>query len=419
MAPMHLFLRCVSLGLAAFSVSLAQQLAAEACEEGYPAKTRELLQHVPLRRSISPVTPNVGSKALRPNEGGMPDVIHVGVLLKAFYGTNLHDEYWEGDIVLSFSWHDPRAAGLVPQDLRHRILSSDQATQLMWMPDIVITNVEIEGQQVVSTSIYVDDSGNVNKTQRVLVRIKEEFDGKEFPYDKQALTIQLASATYMDDAVQLVPCKDYSFTDAGPAQFAKSDWTYLWNDLTSFVEISGPLRKSRAQFVVHIVRDASPFLSGTIFPEIMIVVLGYTVFLFPVNPGFAMPRVSSAMIAFLSILTISTRTSAMLPEVRRGIVWMELFEIVCKMLLFTTVLLNILTERVFHTWQQPELAHRLVYELRVGFPVVAFASLASCWFATGQHLQLFAAVHRIALLAAVTLFIWSVVLRDRGNTMEK
>ena len=131
---------------------------------------------------------------------------------------------------------------------------------------------------------------------------QEEFDGKEFPYDKQvslrawldgvfqrtvlgllsylgceALTIQLASATYMDDAVQLVPCKDYSFTDAGPAQFAKSDWTYLWNDLTSFVEISGPLRKSRAQFVVHIVRDASPFLSGTIFPEIMIVVLGYTV----------------------------------------------------------------------------------------------------------------------------------------------
>ena len=37
-------------------------------------------------------------------------------------------------------------------------------------------------------------------------------------------------------------------------------------------------------------------------------------------------------------------------ECVQGIVWMELFEIVCKMLLFTTVLLNILTERVFHTW---------------------------------------------------------------------
>ena len=88
-------------------------------------------------------------------------------------------------------------------------------------------------------------------------------------------------------------------------------------------------------------------------------VIGLQVFLFPVNPGFAMPRVSSvtssvtqcpaaccynssanfqhfqlhhryiafpaktdkkseAVIAFLSMLTISTRTSAMLPEVRRG-----------------------------------------------------------------------------------------------------
>ena len=78
--------------------------------------------------------------------------------------------------------------------------------------------------------------------------------------------------------------------------------------------------------------------------------------------------------------------------------------------------------------QQPELANRLVYELRVlgltgtvsicnlprlayfweqrsdcqvGFPTVAFLALASCWFATGQHLQLFAAVQRVALLMAV------------------
>lgn len=33
-----------------------------------------------------------------------------------------------------------------------------------------------------------------------------------------------------------------------------------------------------------------------------------------------------------------------------GLVWMELFEVVCKMLLFTVILLNILIEMVFHTW---------------------------------------------------------------------
>ena len=30
---------------------------------------------------------------------------------------------------------------------------------------------------------------------------------------------------------------------------------------------------------------------------------------------------------------------------------MELFEVVCKMLLFTVILLNLLVEAVFHTWR--------------------------------------------------------------------
>ena len=46
--------------------------------------------------------------------------------------------------------------------------------------DVVVTNAEIEGKQVVSTSFFVDSSGNVNKTQRVLVKIKESAGGMNF-----------------------------------------------------------------------------------------------------------------------------------------------------------------------------------------------------------------------------------------------
>ena len=192
-----------------------------------------------------------------------------------------------------------------------------------------------------------------------------------------------------------------NISDSVAKSFDKTDWTFLYHGLNVFQENVGSLQKSRAEFEMHVLRDASPYWSSTIFPEIMIVVLGYTVtcqqlvvaimmaacmslplheaqvFLFPVNPGFAMPRVSSvpqcypvlgcwgsawwpeltescgiyvgrrrlhrrfditdlsssicidptaawsacvikAVIAFLSIMTISTRTSQMLPEVRRG-----------------------------------------------------------------------------------------------------
>lgn len=39
--------------------------------------------------------------------------------------------------------------------------------------DVVVTNTELEGERVVSTSFHVSMDGMVNKTQRLLVRIKD------------------------------------------------------------------------------------------------------------------------------------------------------------------------------------------------------------------------------------------------------
>lgn len=86
----------------------------------------------------------------------------------------------------------------------------------------------------------------------------------------------LASASYMTDDVQLVPMVTANLSDIGASSFDKSDWTFLFHDLKVFEESVGSLKKSRAQFVMHVLRDASPYMSSTIFPEIMIVVLSFT-----------------------------------------------------------------------------------------------------------------------------------------------
>lgn len=39
--------------------------------------------------------------------------------------------------------------------------------------DVVVTNTELEGERIVSTSFHVSMDGMVNKTQRLLVRIKD------------------------------------------------------------------------------------------------------------------------------------------------------------------------------------------------------------------------------------------------------
>ena len=87
----------------------------------------------------------------------------------------------------------------------------------------------------------------------------------------------LASASYMTDEVQLVPMPSANISDSVAKSFDKTDWTFLYHGLNVFPENVGSLQKSRAEFEMHVLRDASPYWSSTIFPEIMIVVLSYTV----------------------------------------------------------------------------------------------------------------------------------------------
>lgn len=68
-----------------------------------------------------------------------------------------------------------------------------------------------------------------------------------------------------------------NISDSVAKSFDKTDWTFLYHGLNVFPENVGSLQKSRAEFEMHVLRDASPYWSSTTFPEIMIVVLSYTV----------------------------------------------------------------------------------------------------------------------------------------------
>ena len=65
-----------------------------------------------------------------------------------------------------------------------------KASKSLPVQDLVVTNAEIEGVRVIATSFHISIDGVVRKTQRLLVKVLENFDGKEFPYDTQALCLR-------------------------------------------------------------------------------------------------------------------------------------------------------------------------------------------------------------------------------------
>ena len=92
----------------------------------------------------------------------------------------------------------------------------------------------------------------------------------------QALHIRLASAAFLLEDVELLARADGNITGSFKA-FEKSDWTYLSHELKAFSLAAGDAMKSYAELEIRVKRDASPYMSSTIFPEIMIVVLSYSV----------------------------------------------------------------------------------------------------------------------------------------------
>lgn len=357
---------------------------------------------------------------LRPSEGGSPDTVEFGVLLKGFSGIDFPTLTWSADAVLTLRWRDRRAANaILPEGDASVSLSQEVAEGLIWMPDMVVTNADFLGSEVKSTTVFVNADGTVNKTQRLLLRMRSEYAVDEFPYDKQLLKLELASSAYMSQDVRLKPMKDASMSGAEASLFAATNWKFLNFHLEEATTIDGTLSKSRGFFNVHVARDPSSIQQNVMYPEIFLVALAYTVFLFPVSPAFAMPRVGTSMISFLSMLTVNMQTLQMLPESRPEITWMDGFDVTCRYLVFTVICLNVVVEAAFHILEEQDLAKQMTRELSLIYPFGATLAVGSCWLAYTHNLQTVCWMQRLGIVSAASIYVASAVLRMYFNRKKQ
>jgi len=242
---------------------------------------------------------------LRPSEGGAADVVRFSIFVKNFLGLDFPGQTWKADVVITLSWQDDRAKRLVPEGHDDITLSATRADEDLWTPDIVVTNMDLQGEEVISTSFNVNKQGLVSKTQRVLAQLIANYDVSNYPYDTQKLYVILASGTYMSEDVQMQAMGEASAADEA---FSESNWILSNMALSTKEEKDSSLSKSRGLLQLRVKHDPAGVFSSCIVPEILILVLSYTVFLMPMETAFVMPRVATGMIAFLSLLTLSQQT---------------------------------------------------------------------------------------------------------------
>eukprot|EP00747_Dinoflagellata_sp_TGD_P032860 gnl/TRDRNA2_/TRDRNA2_136257_c0_seq2.p1 gnl/TRDRNA2_/TRDRNA2_136257_c0~~gnl/TRDRNA2_/TRDRNA2_136257_c0_seq2.p1 ORF type:complete len:219 (-),score=35.70 gnl/TRDRNA2_/TRDRNA2_136257_c0_seq2:87-743(-) len=175
-------------------------------------------------------------------------------------------------------------------------------------------------------------------------------------------------------------------------------------------ETDSMLEKSRGEFRMLVRRNAEPYLMGILLPEIFMVIISWSVFWLPLIAPFAMPRVATALIAFLTLMTLSLRTNAMLP-VRGDVSWLDLVESNCSGLMFYNVVFNVCCLVLYHQFDEKKLAETIDREMIFIYASMAIILAGLCMCAThGQELWIVALVCNVLLglfgMGYVAICIW-------------
>lgn len=318
---------------------------------------------------------------VRPNFGNLPTLVEFAMLAKNFYGADVKKSTVAMDIVLTLQWVDNRTRALVPPGLKELTLSQARAERLMWMPFVAVTNRDLEGSQVTSTGVTVDSQGVVQKIQRMLVVAKNSFDIRAFPFDMQTFKFRIASTTFMADELQLKEMEGEGISGVKEGIFTGQEYDFVSASQRVFEDQDGALVKSRGELNIEVKRNSDAYVKNLLVPELLLVAIAYTVFLFPQAAPFIMPRVATSMMSFMALMVLSLRTSAMLPT-RGSSSWIDVFEESCMMMMFTTLCLNVLVEVLEHECKLNPVASAMQKELRVGLPIVEIIVICICFFRT-------------------------------------
>jgi len=326
---------------------------------------------------------------LRPNlAAGQPEVVEFAIYVKNFFGLQFHDNLFSLDVVTTLRWIDPRITKLLPAGAEHATLSLAEAQKNLWLPDIIVSNKAIGGEETISSAVDLYKDGKVVKTQRMKLSVQQHFDVAAFPFDHQTPKIILASATLMaqDLVLKALPDKKLSGTKKG--LFNGREFQFVSEHMTVFEEMDASLVKSRGKLAFTLRRDWTRYLQTTILPEIFLILISFTVFWMPRAAPFAMPRVATNLISFLTLMTLSINTAEMLPPDRAGMAWIELFADSMQMQNCLILFLNVFVDWVYNTLDLKELGEKMTNELAGLFPLMGSVVVLMCFMSrSGKNLD--------------------------------
>jgi hypothetical protein len=296
---------------------------------------------------------------VRPNAGGPPTVIYVGLRMVDLTEINDIKQTLTGDFAVLLTWNDARLL---------QFQGCEIALDKVWSPSVVFLN---SGRLITSRPREVDigPGCQVRYLQRYYGALASYHNLRDFPFDMHKFVVSLFPIDSSENEVQLVV--DESFT--GRRDLLNiSDW--------KIGAVKGGIRRQKADafnefhslydFEITARRITKYYVWKVILPLCLIVAMSWCVFWIAPTQSDAQMTLSAT--SMLTLIAFIFATTNMVPELGY-FTRLDLFIIGSTILVFLALLQSVTTSYLVAR-EREQLCVRIDIVCRVAFPL-AFAAL--------------------------------------------
>lgn len=155
------------------------------------------------RQVEEPTSEETGETAFvePPNPDG-PVLVDLGLYIIEITAINIADNTFRMEGFLDLIWCDPRLAYAVTPTGRQEEIFLEEAAlnkiQEIWWPDIEFVN-EAGASEIENTELIILPDGTINYQHRFNAELENNYDLRQFPFDRQLLEIEIESFAWDTD----------------------------------------------------------------------------------------------------------------------------------------------------------------------------------------------------------------------------
>jgi hypothetical protein len=260
------------------------------------------------------------------------------------------------NVFLRYDWDDPR---LVHENEGPVVMDMDE----IWHPHLQILNQQ-RLWKTFPEQFEVSPGGHVNYRQRVWGDFSQPMDLRDYPADRQSLTVELVASGYSPDQVRLI--RSNQAQHAISRKLSVTDFEITGSEVV--VEVYRPIDSGPGTAAIRSTffagRKTGYFMVKVIIPLILIVMMSWSVFW--IDPAEGGTQIGVATTTMLTLIAFRFAIDTSLPKISY-LTRLDSFVMASTVLVFLSLFEVVITSRLAKTGRH-ERAMRFDRWSRLFFP---------------------------------------------------